>query len=206
MYARITQLKVSADQIEPGTKTFKERIVPAAGKLPGFLGATLVVDREQGLAAGSTFWDTVQSMNAAEEMGIQARIDSAEATGGEIIDVDRFDLPVVDRPTGAATSGFMRVNQFAGDPANIEKGIAFIRDKVVPNVSSQPGYKSLVLAINRMTGRGLVVTTWESEAARDASEPAVSDQRRTAGEIFGGPVKVTFAEVLHAEVKQPAGV
>ena len=206
MYVRITQMKVPAGKLDTVTETFKQRVIPSASKQPGYVGAVLAADRETGIVSGGTYWDTVQSMNAAEEMGIQVRTTAAEASGSEIIDVDRFEITVAHRPAGAATTAFMRVNQFAADPAKLEDGIAFVRDKVVPNVSSQPGFRSLVMGVNRMTGRGLVVTNWDSKEARDRSEPAVTDQREQAGKIFGGPVKVTLAEMLHAELKLPAGV
>ncbi|MGH7904122.1 MAG: hypothetical protein ACREPA_08350 [Candidatus Dormibacteraceae bacterium] len=205
MYVRVTQLKVPADQFDVGAQTFQDRVVPTARKQPGFGGAVMFTDRERGTAIGATYWDSIDSLNASEEIGVQARLQSAEAARSEVIDVDRFEIVVFHR-AGSYGRGFSRVNQLFADPSKLEAGIAFIRDRVVPNVGARNGFQGLVMGTNRLTGRSFVTTTWETAADRTASEPAVRDQREEAGRIFGGTVTVQNHELVYAELVESARV
>lgn len=65
-------------------------------QVPGFLGASCVVDREKSTGAASTLWESLEAMNKVEQIGQQARIDSEQATGVEVIDVDRFEITSLD--------------------------------------------------------------------------------------------------------------
>jgi heme-degrading monooxygenase HmoA len=203
MYARVTAMRVDPSRIDQGTTKFNE-VVLTLRQVPGYAGAALLVNRETGDGFGVTYWDTVAHMNAAEQAGLRARQQSSEATGAEVTDVDRFDMALVDRASDPSTPSFARVNQLYGDPDRLEEGIAFLRDKVVPNLSKQKGYLSVLLGVNRMTGRIVVTSNWRTAQDRAASEPSVTSQRAEAARILRAePVEVMHLEVAAVEIKQP---
>jgi len=203
MYARATAVRIDPSRIDQGIRKFNE-VVPTLRPIPGYAGAALLVNRDTGEGFGVTYWDTVAHMNAAEEAGLRARQQSSEATGAEVTDVDRFDLVLVDRASDPIAPSFSRVNQLYCDLDRLEEGIAFVRDKVVPNVSKQKGYLSLLLGVNRMTGRMVVTSNWRTAADRAASEAAVASQRaETARILRADHVEVMPLEVAVVEVKQP---
>ena len=79
-----------------------------------------------------------------------------------------------------------------------------MRDTAIPNLSTQKGYRSILMGVNRMTGRCFVTSNWETSDDRAASEPAAVDQRRQTTTIAGAKdVEVTLFEVAFIEVKQP---
>ncbi len=205
MFARVTSVKIDPAKLDQGIANFKERVVPMARTAPGYAGAALLVDRDTGEGGGVTYWDTLSDLNAAEQIGQQARRQSTEATGAEVIDVDRFEVVLVTRVAAPTAPLFCRVNQLYADPQRIEEAIAFVRDSVIPNLSKLKGYRSIVMGVNRMTGRCFVTSGWETADDRAASEPAVVDQRREATNIAGAKdVEVTLFEVPFIEIKQPA--
>ena len=205
MYARVTAFKTDPAKIDQGVTSFKEKAVPLAQAAPGYAGTALMVDRETGEGGGVTYWNTVADMNAAEQVGQRARRESSEAIGAEVTDVDRFEIVLVDRVSGQPTAPvFARVNQLYANPDRIDEGIAFLRNKVVPNLSKQKGYRSLVMGVNRMTGRCFVTSGWETAEDRAASEAAVVGQRQEAATIAGArDVDVMLLEVAFIELKQP---
>lgn len=204
MFVRMTSLKADPAKIDQGIATFKDRVVPTMRSVPGYAGAVLLLNRETGEGAGVTYWETLAHLNAAEQIGQQARRQSSEAMGGEVTDVDRFEMLLIDRASDPIAPSFSRINQLYADPNRVQEGIAFLRDRVLPNLSKQQGYRSLIAGVNRMTGRVMVVSSWTTAEARAASDAAVAGQRAEAARILGaGQVEVLLFEVPFIEIKQP---
>ena len=203
MYVRVTAVRVDPAKIDLGIANFQDRLVPAARAAPGYAMAALLIDRQTGEGGGATYWQTLADMNAAEQMGQQVRRQSSEATGAEVIDVDRFEVVLVDRAAEPRVPTFSRINQLYADPGRIEEGIAFVRDRAIPTLRKQDGYISLLMGANRMTGRCLVTSNWTSAEARAASEMAVTDQRREAMTVAGATqVDVTLYEAVVMDIVQ----
>jgi heme-degrading monooxygenase HmoA len=204
MYVRITSVKSAPDRIEQGIANFEQQVVPAVRQQPGYAGAALLVNRDTGEAAGVTYWESLDALNASEEMGIQARSQAAGSMEADVLDVDRFEMVIAERVAGEAKSHtFARVNQLYAQPGRIDELIAFMRDNAA-SVIQQKGCRALLMGVNRMTGRCFVNSIWESAADREASEAAVTGLRKKAGEVAGGQARVTLGEVAFVELKQPA--
>jgi uncharacterized protein YggE len=63
-----------------------------------------------------------------------------------------------------------------------------------------------MMGVNRENGRAYVTSAWESAAARQASDAAVRDQRRQAGQLMGGiEVGVDEYEVAFIETVETVG-
>ena len=107
MYGRMTRLQTSPDAVEKGIAFFKENVVPKARTTSGNAGAILLVDRKTGTAIGITLWETTQALNASEQLGISSRTQGAAATGGSIVDVDRYEQVLVDRAQPPKTGAFI---------------------------------------------------------------------------------------------------
>jgi len=203
MYTRATAMKSDPARIDLGIMKFKE-VVPTLRQVPGYAGAALLVNRDTGEGFGVTYWETLAHMNAAEQAGMRARQQTSEAAGAEVTDVDRFDMALVDRASDPSTPSFSRLNQLYGDLDRLDQGIAFLRDRVVPNLSKLKGYQSVLLGVNRMTGRIVVTSNWRTAEDRAASESAVAGQRQEAVRILrADEVEVMHLEVAVVEIKQP---
>jgi hypothetical protein len=60
------------------------------------------------------------------------------------------------------------------------------------------------MGVERDTGHCLVSSIWDTAADRDASDAAVRDQRRQAGEVAGaGDVRVEQYDGMYLELWQP---
>ncbi|TAN34605.1 hypothetical protein EPN29_02520 [bacterium] len=203
----MTRLQTSPDALEKGIAFFKEKVVPKARTTPGNGGAVLLVDRKTGSAIGITMWETTHALNASEQFGIDSRSQSAAATGGSIVDVDRFEQVIADRPQPPKAGVFVRFNTVAGVPDKIDNVIRFMQKEVLPVLQAQKGYRATLVNVNRQTGRSSVATVWDTLADLEASEPRVSSLRRDAADAAGATdVKVEIFEAAFAEIKQPSRV
>jgi heme-degrading monooxygenase HmoA len=92
MFARVTITQGPPDRVEDGIRDVRERILPAAKQMEGYQGILLLVDRSTGKAMGITLWETEEARKASEEAADSMRGESAEATGGQIVDVQRYEV------------------------------------------------------------------------------------------------------------------
>ena len=94
---------------------------------------------------------------------------------------------------------FSEVNDF-------EQALSFVQETGVPAVRSQRGYQGLSVSVDR-AGRTLVVLSlWETEADREASESALAKTREEGRDLFAGGMKAEAFEQLVVEMSRPPEV
>jgi heme-degrading monooxygenase HmoA len=203
MFARATMFRGDPARVEQGIASFKERVAPMLRAAPGFAGISLLVDRDTGDGYGVTYWDTLGDLNAAEQVGQEGRRQSMDTAGAEVVDVDRIEMVLIHRAAEPSPPLFVRANQLFADPQRIDETVAFLRDRALPTLSGMKGFQSLLMGVNRMTGRCVVSSAWATPEDRAASESAVADWRRQAATIAGAKdVQVRLFEVPFVEIKQ----
>ena len=111
MFARATTVRVDPTKVEQSIASFKERVAPIMRKAPGYAGIAMLVDRDAGEGVGVTYWDTVADLNAAEQIGLEGRRQTREAVGAEVVDVDRFEMVLINRSAEPSAPVFSRVNR-----------------------------------------------------------------------------------------------
>jgi hypothetical protein len=65
------------------------------------------------------------------------------------------------------------VNHTKSDPAKFDEGVRVVKEKVIPTVKKQAGFKGGYWLFDRKTGKGLAVTLWEGEQAIQSSGGAL---------------------------------
>jgi heme-degrading monooxygenase HmoA len=99
---------------------------------------------------------------------------------------------------------YARSTTVHGRPQNIDDGIAYVHDQVMPMVEQMDGCVGLSMLADRESGRCIVTTAWESEDAMRQSAAGVMDSRARAGEILGGEPDVAEWEVTLLHRARPA--
>lgn len=99
---------------------------------------------------------------------------------------------------------YTRLLTFTG-AKNIDEGVDFLRQKVVPVLNEQKGYRGINASADRSGGVLVILTLWETESDRDASETALAKSRQEGLDIIGGELTVETFEQLIAEVSDPPG-
>ncbi len=94
MFARVSTYEGSPELIDEAIRYAREQILPRAQQLEGYKGAYLLVDRQSGKSVSVTLWESEQAMRASEEAANQLRSESAEASGGAVVSVERYEVAV----------------------------------------------------------------------------------------------------------------
>lgn len=83
---------------------------------------------------------------------------------------------------------------------DIDAGIKLTREKVVPLLKDQKGYRGLTASADRAGRVFSVLSLWDTAADRDATESALGPVRAEAADVVGGNLKVENFEQLVAEM------
>ncbi len=102
---------------------------------------------------------------------------------------------------------FARTNTFDGDPARLDDGINFARDKVAPLLAGLDGCGGMSLLVDRSTGRCMVNSVWATKEAMHASEEAIIPLRAEGGQLLGAPAETEEWElaIMHERQTVAAG-
>jgi heme-degrading monooxygenase HmoA len=106
MHARMSIFEGSPDMIDESLRQAREVILPQAKEGdPGFKGIIALTDRQSGKMVGITFWESEEAMRATEEGASQRREESAEAGGGTVAGVERYEVGLFEVPSAGPVSG-----------------------------------------------------------------------------------------------------
>jgi len=202
MFARVTRAATSPEKLDEAMELFAQSFLPQIRDLPGFVGAGALGDRSTGQVASITYWGDADAMRASEDAASTSR---QQATQGGMtpLDLQRYEMVIVERAAPAAANVYVRSNEVDASPDKLEDLIRFVRETVTPTVRSQKGFRGMLMGVDRSSGHCLVSSIWESAADRDASEAAVRDQRGQASQVAGASnVRVEHYEVMYLEMKQ----
>ncbi len=113
MFARASTLEVPPDQLDQALRNVQEQVLPLLQQQDGFKGFIAYADRQTGKATGVSFWESEQAMQASEEAGNRTRSETAQAGGGTVVGVDRYEVALFEVET--TSDGVARVEDILGE-------------------------------------------------------------------------------------------
>ena len=105
MHARVSIFEGSPDEIDEGLRQAREQVLPRARQMDGFKGLIALGDRQSGKTLGITFWESEEAMRTSEEAANRLREESAEAGGGTVAGVERYEVGLFEVPSAGPVSG-----------------------------------------------------------------------------------------------------
>jgi heme-degrading monooxygenase HmoA len=190
MFARYTTVRGEPDKIEAAIEYVDGEARAAIEATAGNLGFAVVADLAGGRLIGASYWDSRESMTSAESALAETRARAASTAGGEV-SMERFEVVVGFRHSIPSRGALARLSRFQVEPARVDEAITSIGEESVPRVKGADGLCSFHLLLDRDTGSGMVVSSWENKAAADAFWPTAEQLRARATERAG----VRFVDV-----------
>jgi heme-degrading monooxygenase HmoA len=95
-----------------------------------------------------------------------------------------------------------RVVTFTG-AKDIDRGLEFLQGTVAPLLRQQGGWTGTTASADRANGVFSVLTTWATQADREASEDPMRQVRAQAQDIVGGELSVDYFEQVVFDLAQP---
>ena len=75
---------------------------------------------------------------------------------------------------------YARVTTLMASPDKLDEGIRSLKEDILPAAKEIPGFVGAIQFVDRMSGKTIVATLWESEQARQASEERANQLRASA--------------------------
>jgi heme-degrading monooxygenase HmoA len=97
MFARVSTLSGDPQNVAQVESQVRDKVLPAAQQIPGFKGLLAMVDRSSGKSLALTFWESEQAMKDSEDAADRIRKDVADASGEQIVGVERFEVVLDER-------------------------------------------------------------------------------------------------------------
>ena len=208
MFIRGTRVETPPDKMDQAIANFQSQVIPSARPAPGYLGAVLLGDRATGAGIALTYWESAEALAASEQVGIETRTQAAKSVPGmRIVNVERYEVVLLDRAAPPKAGVFAKVNTVSGRPAKIDAAIDFMRRNALPVLKAMKGYRMTIVAVDRQTGRSIVSTAWDTREDLEASESTTKPLREELGRVAsGGPgnVRLEVFEVPVVEMTEAA--
>jgi hypothetical protein len=99
---------------------------------------------------------------------------------------------------------YARSSTVHGNPEDIDRATAYLRDKLMPAVMGLDGYVGLSMLADRVSGRCIATTSWRDEAAMHDSEGPLHQLRARYAEILGARAEVQEWEIAVVHRARPA--
>ena len=100
---------------------------------------------------------------------------------------------------------YARSNTIRGLPQNVDAGIAYVTDEVMPTIQQLDGFVGLSMLADRVTGRCIVTASWHDLEAMQASREPLRPTRDRARDVFGGEYAVHEWEIAVLHRVRPTG-
>lgn len=102
MWVRVSRFEGgSPEQFEQGMRYIEEHVLPPMRQMRGWKGVLSLspADRSTGLTL--TFWESEEALRESEEAANRLRGEAAEAGGGTVAGVERYEVVFNEAPLGA---------------------------------------------------------------------------------------------------------
>ncbi len=92
MFARVSEFEARPEQIDEMEREGVEHVLPALRMQDGFNGGLVLADRQSGRVLAVALWESEQAMGITEEAAHWLRAFGAEAAGGKLKGVERYEV------------------------------------------------------------------------------------------------------------------
>jgi heme-degrading monooxygenase HmoA len=188
MYARSTTVQAQTSSIDDGIAHVRDTVMGALEGLDGFIGMSLLVDRQSGRCIATSAWETEEAMRASADAVRPVRDRAVEIFGGPA-EVEEWEIAALHRDHRSTEGACVRATWVKIDPDQIDRGIDFYRGTILPALEELEGFCSSSLMVDRATGRGVACSTFDSFEALERDKEQLDRLRDTGS-------KEVSAEVL----------
>ncbi|WP_421840295.1 hypothetical protein [Mycobacterium sp.] len=189
MYARSTTIQAQPLSVDIGIAHVRDVVMPALQQIPGYVGLSLLVDRESGECIATSSWQTLDAMRTSAERVAPIRDRAALMFSGSAR-VEEWDIALLHRDHRSHDGACVRAAWLKVVPDHTDRSLDFYRTRVLPEMEHLDGFCSASLMLDHPACRRAV-----SCSTFDSME-AMARNRDRATELRSRRVRDLGAEVL----------
>jgi hypothetical protein len=185
--ARTTNIQAKPSCVDAGIANVRDEVMPTLAALDGFVGLSLLVDRESGLCIAASAWETEEAERSSAEQVGPLRERAAEVFGGTAT-AETWEIGLLHRDHRSRDGACVRVTWLKVPPDQADRAIDFYRSDVLPSLENLDGFCSASFLINRNSGRGVSTATFDSREAMDRNREQAKELRNTRTRELGADI------------------
>jgi len=166
----------------------RDDLMPELDNIDGYVGISLLVDRESGRCIITTAWQSEDAMNASADKAKQLRSQATDKFGGTVEKIEMWEIGVLHRDHQSADGACVRTTWIKVPPDQADRAIAFYKDSVLPSLEGLEGFCSSSLLMDRSSGRAVSSTTFDSRDAMENNREQAKELRNTRTRELGADV------------------
>ena len=178
MHARTTTIQAQTSSIDDGIAHVRDTVMPALESMDGFIGLSLLVDRQSGRCIATSAWESEEAMRASADSVRPVRDRAAEILGGSA-DIEEWEIAVLHRDHRTSDGACVRATWVKVDPDQLERGIDIYKTGVLPALDELEGFCSASLMVDPASGRCVASASYDSMEALERNKGQL-DSLKTA--------------------------
>jgi len=188
VHARSTTIQAQTSSIDDGIAYMRDEVMPELESIDGYVGISLLVDRESGRCIITAAYDTEDARQASADKATQLRSQAADRFGGSVEKIEEWEIGVLHRDHQSADGACVRCTWIKVPPDNADRTIDFYRTSVVPSLEDLEGFCSASLLMNRSSGRAVSTATFDSREAMERNREQSKELRNTRSREMGADI------------------
>ena len=189
MYARSTTvLAKKRESIDAGITHIRDAALPALQRMDGFVGLSLLVDRDCGRCIATSAWESKAAMRApAGPVGV-IRDRAVEILGGTMI-VGEWEIVFMHRDHPSRHGACARGTWLRMAPAAIDHAVDVYKMVSIPALEALDGFCSASLLVDRASGSVMSTETYDSREALHRNREQADAIQSTGNQETGAQVR-----------------
>ncbi|MGO9156214.1 hypothetical protein [Mycobacterium sp.] len=204
MYARSTTIQAQPLSVDIGIAHVRDVVMPALQELDGFVGLSLLVDRQSGTCIATSAWDGLETMRASAERVAPVRDRAAMMFDGSAR-VEEWDIALLHRDHRSHEGACVRATWLKVVPDQLNRSLDFYRTAVLPELENLDGFCSASLMVDHPACRRAVsCSTFDSMDAMARNRDRATELRsRRVRDLGAEVVDVVEFELAIARLRVP---
>jgi heme-degrading monooxygenase HmoA len=182
----------------------RDELMPELENIDGYVGISLLVDRESGRCIVTAAYESEDAMRAAADKAKELRSQAAERFGGDVQKIEEWEIGVLHRDHQSRDGACVRATWIKVPPDQADRAIEFYKDSVLPSLEGLEGFCSSSLLMDRSSGRAVSSTTFDSRDAMERNREQARELRnQRTRELGADVVDVGEFELALAHLRVP---
>jgi heme-degrading monooxygenase HmoA len=195
MYARSTTMQVEPQAIDRLIGYVRDAM-PMLERMGGYVGNSLLCDRETGTCIATTTWDTHEAMRASADDMAASRTQAMQMTGAPQPEVQEWEVAAMHRVRETPEGACARLIWARGEHGQMDRILEAWRTTIPPQLEQMPGFCAVSALVNRDTMRAVAAVSYESREAMDRS----ADQGLAIRDKFAATMQFEITDVEEYDV------
>lgn len=187
VYARSTTIQAQPSSIDDGIAFVRDEVMPALKAMDGYVGLSLLVDRESGQCIATSSWETEDAIRLSTDLAAPLREQAGKHFGGAV-NVDQWEIGAMHREHRSGDGACVRATWIKMPRDQVDRAIEFYRASVLPALEDLEGFCSASFLVNRDTGRGVSSATFDSREAMDRTQENARELRNARTRELGADI------------------